>query len=544
MRDHLTYSPHRTTHFSVALETAKGSTLLLEGDTRQVDPIVSGSNALASNKALLTTAWAFGQMEYAYRRSRSDETRKHLARAGKRYHRQALSIALVADNLIPNDVTGWCSGCMGYTNHRQAKLGISGLAVYACKTCGTPTTHCAVPKCENMALRGRLEVPGRRYCAEHRRDIPGFAKAEMRLKSPDQFGKLLDYEKHNAAKATKIAAGLVGAAVVVAPLAFVAAPLIGGALGASTIGGGLTGAAATSHGLAMLGGGALAAGGYGMAGGIAVVTAAGAGLGGALGASVVSTYVHDDKSFAIERIRNGPGVPVLFSSGFLKEQEDGWGNWRSLIESRYPDSPVYRVRWGAKDLKALRAWIAEGGARYAARKVAVELGKHAARRAAKGLGPFGPLNAPFVAAGLLKNPWYVAKARADMTGAVLADIITRCPDRYVLVGHSLGGAVMLAAAQALGTREGEPKLEAVHLLGAAVSTGGDWRPASHSVTDGIWNYYSSNDQILGRAFTAAQLGKKAIGNVGMKTSYSNIHDRNVSRAVSKHSAYLKSVQLK
>lgn len=543
----LTYRPHGTSHFSVELTTVKGSRLMLRGDTKQVDPAVSGSKALTDNQALRSSAWAFGEMEYQYRRSRSDAIRKHLAKSSSRFRHRALSIALVADNLGTREIVGWCSGCMSLTDHHQANLGVTKLAVYACKACGTPTTPCAIPNCRNLALRGRLEIPAPRYCAEHRHDIPSFARARMRLDSVDGYRQLLNFEKHNAAKATKLTVGMVGAAVVVGPLAFAAAPLIGGALGASAIGGGLTGAAATSHGLALLGGGAIAGGGLGLGGGMAagvvVVSAAGASLGGALGMSVVNAYVRDDRSFAIERIRNGPGVPVLFSSGFLKEQEDGWGHWQTIIDGRYPDSPVYRVRWGATDLNALRAWVSEGGARYAMRKAAVQLGKHASRKAAKGLGAFGFLNVPLVAAGLLKNPWYVAKARADMTGAVLADIISRCPDRFVLVGHSLGGAVMLSAAQALGTRRGKPKIESVHLLGAAVSTGGDWNSASRAVSGDIWNYYSSRDQVLAKAFTTAQLGKKAIGGQGMKSSYPNVHDRNVTRRVQTHSDYVRGVQL-
>ena len=70
-------------------------------------------------------------------------------------------------------------------------------------------------------------------------------------------------------------------------MAFFAAPAIGGAIG---VWGGLSGAAATSHGLALLGGGSLAAGGFGMAGGTVVVTAAGAGIGSAMGANVATSY--------------------------------------------------------------------------------------------------------------------------------------------------------------------------------------------------------------------------------------------------------------
>lgn len=69
-----------------------------------------------------------------------------------------------------------------------------------------------------------------------------------------------------------------GVAALTSGAAVIAAPAIGGALG--TWVGGYTGIAATNFGLALLGGGSLAAGGYGMAGGVLVIAAAGAGLGG------------------------------------------------------------------------------------------------------------------------------------------------------------------------------------------------------------------------------------------------------------------------
>lgn len=66
--------------------------------------------------------------------------------------------------------------------------------------------------------------------------------------------------------------GLVGTLVMGAG-GWVFAPAIGTALGTAA---GLSGAAATSHGLAVLGGGSLAIGGYGMAGGMWLITGAGA----------------------------------------------------------------------------------------------------------------------------------------------------------------------------------------------------------------------------------------------------------------------------
>ena len=72
--------------------------------------------------------------------------------------------------------------------------------------------------------------------------------------------------------------GLIGitAAVALGVAGFVAAPLVGAAIGGAA---GLGGAAAVSHGLAILGGGALAAGGAGMAGGMWMVASVGVAAG-------------------------------------------------------------------------------------------------------------------------------------------------------------------------------------------------------------------------------------------------------------------------
>ncbi len=75
----------------------------------------------------------------------------------------------------------------------------------------------------------------------------------------------------------KIAAYGLGGLVVVGLGGWMFAPLIGGAIGTAA---GLSGAAATAHGLAILGGGSLAIGGMGMAGGMWIVTGVAAAVGG------------------------------------------------------------------------------------------------------------------------------------------------------------------------------------------------------------------------------------------------------------------------
>ena len=120
-----------------------------------------------------------------------------------------------------------------------------------------------------------------KYKDSHFHDaLTGLAK-EVGLSEADV--KAVEKTKKSAFKAhkhiawTKIALYTVGGATVLALGGWMAAPVIGGVLGGA--GTTLAGAAAASHGLALLGGGSLAMGGAGMAGGMALVVGVG-GVGG------------------------------------------------------------------------------------------------------------------------------------------------------------------------------------------------------------------------------------------------------------------------
>jgi pimeloyl-ACP methyl ester carboxylesterase len=379
-----------------------------------------------------------------------------------------------------------------------------------------------------------------RYCAAHRHEIPSFEKLTERLATLADSAGWLKFESRNATRITKVAGGTIGAAIVVAPMAFFAAPVVGAALGSSALGGGLTGAAATGHGLAMLGGGAVATGGLGMAGGTVVVTATGTALGGALGATTVAAYAGADKSFRMEMVRAGTGTPVVFATGFLTEGTSSWNAWKRLIDSSFPDSPVYQLHWGAKELEDLGVLIAAGGAKVAVRELLVKR----AKKGSKAFGSLPGIGAVFVAGDLASNPWTVAKPRAGMTGAALADLIARTDEGpFVLIGHSLGARVMVAAAQALGTHPRPPKIASMHLLGAAVGRGGDWRTLCDAVSGTVWNYHSFNDPVLRWLYGLAERGQKAVGYAGFGSKFRCIKDRNVSRIVASHSAYINAVAL-
>lgn len=434
----------------------------------------------------------------------------------------------------------WCSSCIEQQTHRQANRPLVHLPAYVCDGCGTPTISCAIPGCKHMAVRGSRAVKLPQYCAEHRHEIPGFEKANQKMGDLTDYETFLEYEAVNARRASRTVGAAVAALPFVAGLAFMAAPAIGGAIG--TLAGGYSGAAATSYGLATLGGGSLAAGGLGVAGGTMVVTITGGAVGSALGASVANAYLREDKSFHIEFLQGGDGTPVIISSGFLNEGSKGWGNWKRIITERYPDSPVYRVHWGAKELKDLHAL---GGRGVTGTSAVRSLGLKAMRATASSFRRLVPLGGAIAAADLAKNPWHVAKNRATKTGVILADLLARTgTDHYVLVGHSLGARLMVAGAETLGSNPDAPRLESVHLLGAAIGADGDWAKLVQGVDDKVYNYYSANDSTLKGHYRAAQFGQRAAGVDGLLPEIDGIVNVDVTDSVPDHNSYLDSVKLR
>ncbi len=101
----------------------------------------------------------------------------------------------------------------------------------------------------------------------------GLSEADVKRLRATQMAAFRAHSTVNYGQAFLIGAG---GLIVMALGGWLLAPAIGGAIGAAA---GLSGAAATAHGLAILGGGSLAIGGAGMAGGMWVVTGAGAAIG-------------------------------------------------------------------------------------------------------------------------------------------------------------------------------------------------------------------------------------------------------------------------
>lgn len=415
MASNVTFTPMKEHGIACSIRSPRGRSLSLSGDLTDVEPIADGHPMMVRNRALVLNLWAYGKHEKQYRMLRNQEKRHSYAKQAEAHKKIAIGIAKLIDLEGTTTRAAWCSACLTRSDHRKLKQELGSVPAYLCTACGSPTLGCAAPGCPHMATRGfgSLRIP--RYCAEHRHDIPGFEKANAKIGSLENYRDFLTYDKMNLALGSKVAGVVAAAGVVVGTGGLLLAPVIGGAIGVLV--GGYSGAAATSYGLALLGGGSLAAGGLGMAGGTAVVAGLGGVLGGGLGAQVTTAYIGDDKSFRIEKLREGSGTPVIVTSGFLTEDDDSWGSWEQIVVRRYPNSPVYRVLWGSKEIGELAGLFGGGvgktGVMFAIKALAAEASKSAAK-----LIPGAAL--PLLAADLAKNPWHTAQVRADSTGVALA----------------------------------------------------------------------------------------------------------------------------
>lgn len=447
----------------------------------------------------------------------------------------ATTLAELMDTLSGAIEEGWCSRCLTKSAHKKSK----SKSLYVCGNCGSATTHCTVPQCDNFAAAGLGLVSMPAVCAEHLHQVPDFERLEHRIDDLTQWRELREFKATNVARVAKLSAAGVATLALGATGGWLAAPMVGSAYGTTILG--LSGAAAHNAGMAALGFGSLASGGLGMAGGSMVVAAAGGLLGSAYGVKALNAYIGEDSSFDIQCVRKGKGTPVLIARGFTTEKKLDWRTEVKSVEAVYPDSPIYLVTWGSKEMRELAGFLSPG-AGLAGGAVLKGMVKHAGKKLAKKANPAG------LALGtldLVKNPWTTAVNRANKTALALAAIVQRSDlESVVLVGHSLGGRVMLNLATALaGAAEAEKKVrvEAVHLLGAAIGQDTKWDSLAEALSGVVHNYHSHNDRVLGYLYPAAMGGRKAIGFEGLSAPFAVNHD--VSDAVKSHSAYYENVQL-
>ena len=404
----------------------------------------------------------------------------------------------------------YCSWCYNKTVHRLVERNYLTRNDYQCTSCKNYTVQCRY--CQNMCKHKPGDADADGYlsklkegwasecCAEHDGEIANFENLNMRLDDIEDFAQVFERNKWNLAKAGLISGTVLGSALVFAPLSFLAAPALAASLGSA----GLLGAAGTGTAISTLHGAALTSaslaavgGGYGVAGGMVLVTAAGAALGARKGAVIANNYFGAVKDFDIWTVREGKGPSIIFINGFLSQSEPRKDReWSKAVKQDFSNHAWYQTNWESKNLFKLGSLISEGAGLEAFKKTVSKLAKRSSKKAGSKLNP---LNWATVIAELFGNPWHSAMVKAAMTGLLLADIIARSKNSegFILMGHSLGARVAYYALEALSTMD-RKCIKDVYLLGGAVDRKDDegWGKAASAVEGNIYNCYSKNDDVL------------------------------------------------
>ncbi len=217
---------------------------------------------------------------------------------------------------------------------------------------------------------------------------------------------------------------------------------------------------------------------------------------------------YESENFKIKKIKNGKGRKIIFINGFLAGNSDKIDDWKSELVKIYPSNPLYYIIWdgninigfGELSLIARNAF-----------KVAENTGVLGKAVLATSLG----LSSAY-------SSWSVASVKSYKIGVLLANILTRSKDEYILCGHSLGARVIYYALESLAIKD-EKIIDTVHLLGGAVGSDKEsWEKAKGAVRKKIYNYKSDNDDILalmyklGTFFTSSPIGRNSIDVRGIK----------------------------
>ena len=442
----------------------------------------------------------------------------------------------------------WGSGGFQKTEHSKvADAELAGVrrAIFECRNCELPTAACRSPHCDKMACAS-VEI-SHQLCATHRGEIASFEAQSALISDPRDFPKL--FERHdgdvNLREIVKRGALIAGALALTIPLVKLGAVAAGSVYGSRVLG--LSGAAAKSTGLAKIGGGALSAGGSGMAGGMLKLRAVGTALVFRQSWQVSNAYFTDlVGDLRIDLIKDGRDPALICIDGFLTETdaEDSTEAdntaWLEGLAPHYSGHAIYRVRWPSKRKSNAAAALLKG---FAGTIVPASVGLAAAKASVALAATLksGPAAVIGLGAAAVANPWSVALNNSKKTGFLLAEMLSRCDGRsFIIIGHSLGARACVFALRRLAKRraaEPRSKIIDVHLMGGAFDArdASFWIPVTEVVSGRLFNYYATSDQVLQYAYRIGTLAFRgsAIGRTEIPTCAATM-SKIVSRDVGKY----------
>ena len=221
-------------------------------------------------------------------------------------------------------------------------------------------------------------------------------------------------------------------------------------------------------------------------------------------------------------------------TGWVKEESNFVVPWRVLGA----DSEVFALRWEMEPLmklgNAISALVTSAAWSVAGREVLTRTIFATIMSAV--MLPMGLMKV----AGIVDNPFSVAKARADKAGEVLADaLINKAQGErpVTLIGYSLGSRLIFSCLQTLCKRGAYGLVESVIVLGSPTPSDAEyWRRIRSVVSGRVVNVYSENDSVLGFLYRTSSL---QLGVAGLQPveNVPGVENLNVSDMISGHLRY-------
>ncbi|KAJ5435289.1 Protein of unknown function DUF726 [Penicillium cf. griseofulvum] len=343
-------------------------------------------------------------------------------------------------------------------------------------------------------------------------------------------------KKNDDMRKWKVGLASVAGAALIGLTGGLAAPLVAAGLG--TVLGGLgLGATAAAGLLGTLAGSSVVVGGLFGA------------YGGRMTGRMMEKYAREVDDFAFIPIRGEPRRNVkekesaeqdhrlrvtIGVTGWVKEESNFVVPWRVIGA----DSEVFGLRWEMEPLmnlgNAISALVTSAAWSVAGREVLARTVFSTIMSAV--MLPLGLMKV----AGVVDNPFSVAKARADKAGEVLADaLINKAQGErpVTLIGYSLGCRLIYSCLHSLERRNAYGLVESVILMGSPTpSDTEDWRKIRSVVSGRVVNVFSENDSVLAFLYrtSSLQLGVAGLQPVEGVPGVENV---DVSELISGHLRY-------
>lgn len=220
-------------------------------------------------------------------------------------------------------------------------------------------------------------------------------------------------------------------------------------------------------------------------------------------------------------------------SGWLTEKDEVVSPWKVIGRG----AEVFALKWELEALlnlgNAMNGLVQSAAWGYAQKQL-IQQTVFADLMAA--MWPIGLMKA----AGVIDNPFSVAKARAEKAGEVLADaLINRAQGErpVTLIGYSLGARVIYTCLMSLAQRKAFGLIENAVLIGAPTpSDTTDWRTMRTAVSARLVNVYSENDYVLGFMYRTSSV-QYGVAGLQKVEGLSGVENVNVSEDVKGHLRY-------